>query len=87
MSPIPATPVVGIRKADAAAVADPATPPAAPHQSALWRGGLRGDQAAAVYGILTSSRKIDILIGPLALVSPALWASYPTYGASTSAAV
>jgi hypothetical protein len=29
-----------------------------------WAGGLRDDQAAAVYGILTSGRPVDVLIGP-----------------------
>lgn len=29
-----------------------------------WRDGLRDDQAAAVYGVLTSGRRIDVLVGP-----------------------
>jgi hypothetical protein len=29
-----------------------------------WADGLRSDQAAAVYGILTSGRPVDILVGP-----------------------
>ena len=29
-----------------------------------WTGGLRDDQAAAVYGILTSGRRVDLLVGP-----------------------
>ncbi|GAA3224944.1 MobF family relaxase [Nonomuraea helvata] len=29
-----------------------------------WTGGLRDDQAAAVYGVLTSGRRVDVLVGP-----------------------
>ncbi|MFC0557390.1 MobF family relaxase [Planotetraspora thailandica] len=32
--------------------------------AAQWVGGLRDDQAAAVHGVLTSGRRIDVLVGP-----------------------
>jgi hypothetical protein len=38
--------------------------PAAAAAGRVFADGLRGDQAAAVYGILTSGRPVDILIGP-----------------------
>lgn len=34
------------------------------HDGRRYTGGLRPDQAAAVYGILTSGRPVDVLIGP-----------------------
>ena len=41
----------------------PATATAEP-EGRSYAGGLRADQAAAVYGILTSGRPVDVLIGP-----------------------
>ena len=38
--------------------------PRLPRRAAGWADGLRDDQAAAVYGILTSGRPVDVLIGP-----------------------